>query len=257
MTNHRSFAVQLARKSGAIMRANFSLGMKKEWKSDDTPITKTDKAINALVLRSIRKQYPKHSILAEEGSDLTDSEYTWVCDPVDGTIPFSHGWPAFVFSLALTKNGKSVFGVIYDPIMNRMVVAEKGKGAFLNSKTISVQKAGRLGEQSLVNLSSSRNLLFLQKELLRRRAHISVLGSTVYASMLVATGELSGEVYGWTAPWDGAAVKIIVEEAGGKVTDIYGKDQRYDRKINGFIAAPKNIHRQLIRLIAPIARKKL
>src|SRR3989344_1795821 len=146
------FAKGIAREAGALMRQNFTLGMKKEWKDDDTPLTKTDLAINQLVLEAVQKKYPEHSYIGEEGNNIKESEYTWVCDPVDGTIPFSHGYPTFAFSLALTKNGESILGVIYDPIMDRLVHAEKGRGAFLNGKRIAVRKESKIGSKNFVNI---------------------------------------------------------------------------------------------------------
>jgi len=90
----------LARQAGEVMRKDFSLGMKKEWKKDKTPVTVTDTFVNRMVINAIGKEYPEHSILGEEENSLKDSEYVWVCDPIDGTIPFSHGFPIFAFSLS-------------------------------------------------------------------------------------------------------------------------------------------------------------
>jgi fructose-1,6-bisphosphatase/inositol monophosphatase family enzyme len=135
-TTHLDFAEKLAREAGALMRQNFTLGMKKEWKSDMTPLTATDLAVNALALRRIEDAYPADAIISEEGSIKKDSEYAWVCDPVDGTMPFSHGLPTFVFSLALTRQGESVAAVVYDPICDRLVRAEKGEGVFMNGRPL-------------------------------------------------------------------------------------------------------------------------
>src|SRR3989338_9591130 len=124
MDESLDFAAGLAREAGEIMRQNFALGMKKEWKEDDSPITVTDIRINSLVLEAIQKKYPAHSFVGEEGSRIIESEYVWVCGPVDGTVPFSHGYPIFMFSLALVKNGMPIAGVLYDPILKRMFYAE-------------------------------------------------------------------------------------------------------------------------------------
>ena len=89
MLNYKNFALDLAHQAGAIIKANFTLGMKKEWKADNTPLTQTDLTINQMVLDAVHKTFPGQGILAEEGNDYTpDQEYIWVCDPVDGTIPF-------------------------------------------------------------------------------------------------------------------------------------------------------------------------
>ena len=108
-------AVSLARQAGEMARANFTLGMAREWKEDSTPVTVTDLAINHLVIAEIGRRFPTHGVLGEEVSSLApDHEWVWVCDPIDGTIPFSHGIPVTAFSLALTYQGETLLGVVYD-----------------------------------------------------------------------------------------------------------------------------------------------
>lgn len=248
MKGYKEFSIDLAKKAGIIMRNNFSLDMKKEWKSDGTPLTVTDTQINKLVIDEIEKEYPEHGILAEEESRAKDSEYTWVCDPLDGTIPFSHGYPTFVFSLALTKNGESILGVIFDPIMNRKLYAEKGKGVFLNGQKIKTSDEKMLNGRSIVNYDAEVRGEKTRKALLEKKCYVSNFYSAVYASLLVACGEFTAELYGYKSPWDGAAAKIIVEEAGGKVTDFEGKEQRYDKEINGFIASNGFVHEELLEI---------
>ncbi|OGG60902.1 hypothetical protein A3C86_02775 [Candidatus Kaiserbacteria bacterium RIFCSPHIGHO2_02_FULL_49_16] len=254
MDESLDFAAGLAREAGEIMRQNFALGMKKEWKEDDSPITVTDIRINSLVLEAIQKKYPAHSFVGEEGSRIIESEYAWVCDPVDGTVPFSHGYPTFVFSLALTKNGESILGVIYDPIMDRLLHAEKGKGAFLNDGRIAVSKDVEFSKRMLIETGGYSKLPTLPKVLAAGGCRVFTLYSAVYAGMLVASGELAASIYKSGEPWDGAAVKIVVEEAGGKVTDLEGKEQRYDRATNGFIASNGAIHQKLVDLIRPLLK---
>lgn len=247
--NYKDFVVELAYEAGEKMRNDFKLGMKKEWKKDKTPVTVTDTFVNQLVIDSISKKFPEHSILGEELSSLKDdNEYVWVCDPIDGTIPFSHGFPIFAFSLALVKNGEPILGVIYDPILDRMVTAEKGKGAFLNDKPIKVSSFSAFSERTIIDGGiQSLGLLGLEKEILNREVLTSRIYSCVYGGMLVAMGEFVAEIYRYINPWDAAAVKIVVEEAGGKVTDLLGNEQRYDQEINGFIASNGLIHDELVK----------
>ena len=253
MTQELEFAVGLARQAGEIMRKNFSLGMKKEWKADDTPVTATDNEINTLVMRAIQEKYPTHSFVGEEGSRIIESEYTWVCDPVDGTVPFSQGWPTFAFSLALVKNGESVLGVIYDAMGDRLVTAEKGKGAYMNGAKVSVSQNADFDKKTLVDVSGTKDkLMSLREKLLLKGSRVPVLYSSVYAGMLVALGEFATTIHEHDKPWDAAAVKVIVEEAGGKVTDLAGNDQRYDGITNGFIASNGKIHEKLVELIRPM-----
>lgn len=252
MNGALNFAEELAREAGKIMRENFTLGvtgMKKEWKADNTPLTVTDIAINTLVLNAIEKNYPEHSFVGEEGSNIKESEYTWVCDPVDGTIPFSHGFPTFAFSLALTKNGESIVGVMYDPIMDRLISAEKGKGAHLNGQKISVSSEKAITKQSFVELNTDDRMTSLRAYLHEKQCYVPCLYTCVYSAMLVATGEFVAAIYPYDKPWDAAAVKVVIEEAGGKVTDLDGNDQRYDGKVKGFVASNGLVHAELIQAL--------
>ncbi len=253
MNDYRTFAIELAQKAGEIMKANFSLGMKKEWKADHTPLTVTDTSINELVLNSIKDAYPEHSILAEEGSHLIkDSEYTWVCDPIDGTIPFSHGIPISTFTLALTRNGESIFGIIYDPYLNRLFTGEKGKGAFLHNKRIYVSELSSLAATAM-NIEAFKgatyNLIGIQEKLYEKKVKLFTLCSYIYSAALVSCGELIGAIFASKTPWDVAAAKIIIDEAGGKATDLFGNDQRYDKDIKGFVASNGLVHDELLQLI--------
>jgi fructose-1,6-bisphosphatase/inositol monophosphatase family enzyme len=232
------------------MRKNFSLGMEKTWKENNTPVTISDTTINRFVIEAVNKDFPSHGILGEEESDLKESEYVWVCDPLDGTIPFAHGIPLSTFSLALTQEGAPILGVIYDPYMDRLFVAEKGKGAYLNDKKIKVSDRG-LQNNTLTIEGSNRYPPFnnVRMELSNQGTKILSMMAFVYSGMLVSAGELVAAVFAHKNPWDVAAVKIIVEEAGGKCTDIEGNDQRYDRETNGFIASNGVVHEQLVDLL--------
>ncbi|MDP3697469.1 MAG: inositol monophosphatase [Candidatus Taylorbacteria bacterium] len=254
MENYKVFATDIALRAGKIMLNNFSLGMIKEWKADCTPLTATDTSINSLVVAEIRRNFPGHALLGEEESNMHECEYVWVCDPIDGTTGFSHGYPIFMFQLALTRFGESVLGVMYDPVLQRMFYAEKGKGSFLNGRPIHVSKDVSFSDKtkkSIICIDGDEKapLIFLRNKLREKGAYTTAFYCASYPSALIACGEFIGEVYGATNAWDGATVKIIVEEAGGKVTDLFGKEQRYDKPINGFVATNGLIHDELIEII--------
>jgi myo-inositol-1(or 4)-monophosphatase len=249
MNNFRPFAVSLALKAGDIMRQNFRIGMDKEWKEDNSPLTVTDIAINDLVISKVKKRFPDHGIIAEEGSSFHDEEYVWVCDPVDGTKPFSHGYPTFTFSLALVQNGRPILGLLHDPILSRLIIAELGKGACLNDKLIRVSGSSSL-TRSLVGFEiSDPRFDKLRGNLIRAGCSLITFACISYSSLLVAIGEFKAAMLFAKTPWDGAAVQIIVEEAGGICTDILGNNQRYDREINGLVASNKSIHPRIIEMI--------
>lgn len=252
---YREIACSLAKQAGDIMLKNIKLGMSKEWKEDNTPLTVSDTAINDLVIATVSKEFPEHAVLGEEGSYNLKSgaRYTWVLDPIDGTIPFSHGVPIFAFSLALTENGVPILGVIYDPIMDRIVVAEKGKGTTLNGNPVRVSNTSSVN-QTLIEVQSwrgyERNLNSLKNTLIEQGAQATTICSVVYAGMLVAIGEYGGIIFGGTKPWDSAAVAIVVQEAGGIATDLDGNEQSYDIPTNGFVASNGNLHPHLLQLVA-------
>ena len=153
-----------------------------------------------------------------------------------------------MFSLALVKNGVPITGVLLDPIVGRLFYAEKGKGAFLNNKKIRVSKKKDL-KGALIGINS-RKLLDLAKHLrYEYEAYPIFFHCTTYSASLVACGEFVAEIYGSNKAWDSAAVKIIVEEAGGKVTDLHGNEQRYDGPIQGCVATNGILHEEILKYI--------
>ena len=251
MKNYKNFAIALAFKAGEIMKQNFTTGMQKEWKGDHTPLTKTDLVINDLVLTAVRQTYPDHGILAEEESFFHNEEYVWVCDPIDGTFPFSHGYPTFTFSLALVKNGKPILGILFDPILNRLVTAELSQGAFLDNKPIRVSEtSSSLRARPLIAIEGGNEFSRLRAELVGYGCLVTTFACITYSAMLVALGEFAGAIWLGKTPWDGAAIQVIIEEAGGICTDIRGMPQRYDESVTGLIIGNKSVHDQLKHLVS-------
>jgi myo-inositol-1(or 4)-monophosphatase len=253
--NDKIFVLDLAKQAGVIMRRHFYDEVQKEWKSDKTPVTIADKEINDLVAAAVAKDYSSHGLLTEEGgSNHEDREYLWVCDPIDGTLPYAHGIPTSAFSLALVKNGEPVLGVICDPLMDRVYFAEKGKGATLNGKSISVMRekdlANKVVGTVLVRLAySSVDLLKLYEQLWDAGLKPINAIVTTYMGMLVAGGQLIANIFPGNKPWDTAAQKIIIEEAGGKVTDLKGNEQRYDRLNGGILATNGLAHDRFLEIL--------
>ena len=180
----------------------------------------------------VRKKYPDHNILGEEGKYAkTNSTYTWIIDPLDGTNNFAHGIPIFCVSIAVERNGEVLLGVVYDSSRKEMFMAEKGKGAFLNGKKISVSRRSELRDCMLATgfyYDRGKNLVetldqireFYQTGIIEIRR----LGSAALDLCYVACGRYDGFWEFTLNPWDFAAGKLIVEEAGGKVTDRDGND---------------------------------
>ncbi len=252
LTNERAFAEGLAREAGTIIRSHFGFGIAKTWKGDGTPVTAADQAVNDLVVERIQKHFPDHGIIAEEGAPpLTGQKNIWVCDPIDGTIPFTQGIPVVAFALALVCDGIPTLGVAYDPLLDRLFIGEKGKGATFNGTPIRVSTTSSFkGAPIHGMLWKQHNAISgVTKELSERGANATNLISCVYSATIVATGGSPVVMYAGTFPWDGSVPKILVEEAGGCVTDLFGNDQRYDGSIRGFLATNGAMHEEMVSLI--------
>lgn len=240
-------------KAHEIMTQNFTLGMQKEWKANNSPVTASDIAINTLLINESHTYFPDHDILAEEESDRSQhSNKLWVCDPIDGTIPFSNGMPNFVFSLARVVDGEPTHGLIHDSVMNRTLYAEKGSGAFLNGKPTHVTTEQdpnkcvfgiEYWKHALYNVGS------LYQKINESGGMGLSVGSIVYSGLLIAAGEFGGLIFPSDHAHDPAAMKLIIEEAGGKTSDFFGNEQRYDGPTNGFVAAAPQFHPYLLEMI--------
>lgn len=253
--DYLSFALDLARDAGAIMKQNFILGMKKEWKSDSTPLTETDVKIHDLVCASIIRAFPEHAILSEEEDarlGATDSDYVWICDPIDGTHNFSHGIPTATFMLTLVHEGSPVVTVINDPFMDRLFYAEKGKGAFMNNSAVRVSDTPSL-KNTVVALGKVNSRLLPVYGVLREEHGVRVMSglSIGYVGALVAAGELSAVLFSGRDAHDTVAIKLLVEEAGGRATDLGGSVvSRCDQDVDGQIASNGRVHDELVRIVA-------
>lgn len=261
LNEFRQFAEQMAKDAGQIMRNYYSLGMEKGWKGDRTPVTKADVEINTLLLERVHALFPEHNVRAEEESSQDKpSEYCWVCDPVDGTIPFSHGMPISTFSLALVQNGKSILGVVYDPFGDRLFVGQEGQGSTLNGRLMHVSaKAELTGAVCNVEAHHSHpyNVHAFVEHLCDTESAAALrLMSSIYPAALVAAGEFAFTVMPANTVHDAAAIKVIVEEAGGKVTDLFGGEQRYDQPIKGMIASNGILHDRLVELAKQYIRSR-
>lgn len=251
---YEEFAKQLALDAGVEIKKNFQINGDRDWKEDGTPVTATDLAINKMVIKRVAAVFPEHGVKGEEESAMTgNEEYLWVCDPIDGTIPFAHGIPTCVFSIALVQGGEPILGVVHDPLQDRLFFAEKGKGTFLNDHQIHVSKLAAFNADlilaSTLSIGPRVDLLAVVREFKKRKVHVLNLACHIYAGVLVAAGELGAAIYKGKGAHDGAALKILVEEAGGRVTDLFGDEQRYDGELKGQLVSNGVLHDQILDLI--------
>ncbi len=234
----------IAREAGALLMTHFH-HVKIEYKGEADLVTIADRQSEALILDRIRKQFPSHDVMGEEGTRIaTGSDYTWYVDPLDGTTNFAHGFPVFCVSLAVEYQGRRAAGVIYDPTRDEMFTAEAGGGARLNDKPIRVSATSRLADCLLGTGFPSQkrhknpNIYFYHHLSLRTHG-VRRAGSAALDLCNVASGRFDGFWEFNLNPWDTAAGVLIAEEAGARVTDFSGgqfqRDSRETVASNGLV----------------------
>ncbi len=249
-------AAEIAREAGALLRGFYERGVATEYKGDVDLVTEADRASEKLIRERLRIAFPEHGIYGEEGTrEGLDAEFRWYVDPLDGTTNFAHGFPIFCVvlgcerrrkGLAADADGEMVAGVTYDPLRDEMFLAEKGKGAWLNGRRITVSKTERLQESLTATgfpshkRHRSPNVHFYQEITLRSHG-VRRTGSAGLDMAYVACGRLDGFWEFNLNPWDTSAGVLLVREAGGKVAHFDGGeftlDSRETLATNGKIAA--------------------
>lgn len=250
MEQYLKFAKEIAYRAKEIMIKYFKEENGSSYKYDQTIVTKADTEINDYLIMRVKEVYPEHSVDGEE-QQFGDSRYVWVCDPVDGTAMYARHIPTAVFSLALVLDGEPIIGVIYDVFTDSLYSAIKGKGAYKNNDLIHVNDIRLNDMRSISHFdmcpNCEYNIYDVIKELGKKTYFVSI-GSVTHACACVANGDFNLVIFPGTnhKNCDIAAAKVIVEEAGGKVTDMFGNGQRYDRDINGAILSNGIIHEEVI-----------
>lgn len=248
------FAKSIALEAKKIMLKYFNQENGQDYKLDKTIVTLADKEINSFLIQKVKETFPTHAVDGEE-EQFGNSNYIWICDPVDGTAMYARNIPVAVFSLALVINGISTVGVVYDPFTDSLYSAIKGHGAFKNDSKIVVNNIDDLSDmRSVAHFDiwpkAHYNILNILKQL-NKKTYLVSIGSIIRASMCVANGEFTFAIFPGTKRkyCDIAAVKIIVEEAGGKVTNFFGENERYDQPIHGTIISNGKVHEEILNTI--------
>jgi fructose-1,6-bisphosphatase/inositol monophosphatase family enzyme len=250
LEEYLDFAKDIAKYAGEVMIKYFNQNNGSSYKGDKTIVTLADTEINSYLIKRVKEQYPSHSVDGEE-EQFGKSDYVWVCDPVDGTAMYARHIPVAVFSLALVVEGKSIIGVVYDPFTNNLYSAIKGKGSYKNNEKITVNNYELDDMKAVCNSElwpgADYDISKVVQEL-GKKAYFVGVGSIIRACMCVATGDFNLAIFQGTKHknCDIAAVKVIVEEAGGKVTDLFGNEQRYDESINGAVISNGKVHSEVI-----------
>jgi myo-inositol-1(or 4)-monophosphatase len=247
------FALEISEKAGEILMTHFGKNPKITYKSGDfrNPVSEADIETEKFIQKAINDKFPDHNLICEEGNSLNkeNSNYTWIVDPLDGTSNFIHQNPYFAVSIVLVKEKKPILGVVYAPYLKEKFFAASSSGAFLNSAKIQVSEINQM-QQALVSTGFSKrsfekNLPYMQK-INENCGGLRRSGSAAIDLCFVSCGRSEAHWEFLLEAWDIAAGVIIVEEAGGKVTNING--QEIDLFAGQILATNGKVHQEFLQL---------
>ena len=251
-----NIAVKAARRAGALInRAALDvdrLTVTKKGPADF--VSEVDRMVENAIIAVLREAYPDHAFLGEEGGAVGESEFQWIIDPIDGTTNFLHGFPMYCTSIALVHKGVITQAVIYDPVRNDLFTASRGSGAFLNERRIRVSSQTRM-EDALIgsgfpfsSMEHQERYLRMFAEVMRKSAGIRRPGSAALDLAYVAAGRYDGFWELGLKPWDMAAGTLLIQEAGGLVSDLEGEDRFL--QTGHVVAGNPKIFAQLLPMVA-------
>jgi myo-inositol-1(or 4)-monophosphatase len=258
LIKEKQVAITAAKSAGAELLKQFAKVSRAtiKTKSKHEIVTPADLASEKIILNLIKKNFPNHAILSEEaGLNDQKSDYLWIIDPLDGTTNFAMGNPLFSISIALAKNDDIILGLVYNPYLNDLYIAEKGHPAYLNNKKIHVSSENKISHSFLTfchgndEASVKRAINIYNKFKLEGR-DIRQIGSAAMECAWVARGKTEAIIIPGVNSWDVAAGALLVRQAGGIVTDLLGHD--WTLKSTGIIASNFRLNDELIRLVKNI-----
>jgi len=260
MIEHLEIAARIA---GSIIREGFGSRIEIEYKTNiSNLVTNIDLKAEEAIINYILNNFPTHSILSEEsGKSLKDEEFLWVVDPLDGTTNFAHGLPIFSVSIGLMNRGEIIAGVIYDVMRNVLYTAELNKGAFANGRKLSVNENDDIRKSLLVtgfpyNVDENPdNVIEKFSKVIKSSRAVRRLGSAAIDMCYVAEGVFDGFWEVSLNPWDMCAGVLLIEEAGGRVTDENGL--RIDIFEKQIVATNGKIHNSLLNLLSEAGREAM
>ena len=226
----KSTLIRAAEAGAAVMQRYFQGEFKISNKEGiNNLVTEADHASEKAIFEVIKEDYPDHFLLSEEAGEIRmDSNYKWIIDPIDGTVNFAHGLPICCVSIAVEQEGEMILGAVYNPFIKEFYFAQRGYGATLNDKKINVSNETSLAKSCLVTgfpysyLDQPNGPLEVFSKLIRAGVPVRRLGSAAMDLCWVAAGRFDGFYEHKLQAWDSAAGFLIVEEAGGRVSDFTG-----------------------------------
>jgi len=251
-------AWEAADAAGTLIRESWQQPKEIDYKGAIDLVTSVDRESERRIVDILQRNFPDHSILAEEETNLIGAKrnYRWIIDPLDGTTNFAHGYPQFCISIALEYDGKIVLGLVYDPMRRECFRAVKGQGATLNGGAIRTSEVNELDKALLATgfpydgREKADLYLTFFKEFMTRSQGIRRAGSAALDLCYVACGRLDGFWEFKLRPWDTAAAGLIVEEAGGKLTDFSGHP--FSIWENETLASNGTIHDEMVGVMKQI-----
>ncbi len=253
MMKETKVAVKVAEEAGKILMSHFgkSLKIRNKGSSRRDLVTQVDMESNKKIISILKKAFPDYGIFSEETpEEKSDSGFRWIIDPLDGTHNFIYGLPLFGVSVALERKGKVVLGVINLPYEKKMFVAERGKGSFMNGKRIRVSKRG-IEEAMVVFGAGKKNdaerTVKIMSGIRKGVFGVRGLGAATVQHAYVAMGKVDIYIDMENKPWDNAAGFLLVEEAGGRVSDFSGKP--WDVNTIPFVVSNGRVHEEILRIV--------
>jgi len=252
-----NIAIRAARQAGNVIMRSFSRldSLTVSEKQVNDYVSEVDRNAEQAIIEVLRKSFPGHSILAEESGAHGKGDYQWIVDPLDGTTNYLHGFPQFAISIALMHRGRLEVAVIYDPLRDEMFTADRGGGALLNDRRLRVTDQKGLKGALLGTGIPFRDQRYMDaylgmlKALTRDTAGIRRPGSAALDFAYVAAGRLDGFWELGLSIWDFAAGALLVEEAGGAVSDIGGGSRHLET--GNVICANVRLHKEMVNSIRP------
>ena len=224
-----NFAIQTARDAGRLLAERFGRNLRISNKSELDLVTESDLASERLIIDRIKTHYPRHAILAEESGASApaggaSSEWRWIIDPLDGTTNYAHGYPCFCVSMGLEHQGRLQLGVVYDPMRDEVFSAERGEGAALNDKRIHVSSTPNLASALLCtgfpyDVRERSEFARHFSNFIMNAQGVRRDGAAALDLAYVAAGRFDGFWEEGLKPWDVAAGALMIEEAGGRVSN--------------------------------------